>query len=1099
MARDEQRVRISTVVGLVGGHILACAGRMRRTILLLTVVALAALVFASPALAAPGDLDESFDGDGKVTTVTAPMEYGEDLAIQPNGKIVVAGTSGDAQGYQGDFALARYNEDGSLDTSFDGDGKLTTDFGAVERASALAVQSNGKIVVAGHSNLTGYFNFALARYNPDGSLDTSFGDGGKSTVLVDPDTEAYAVAVQPDGKIVVAGYRNMDGDDPDVVVARYNEDGSLDGGASDSTPGDSFDGDGRLRTDFSHDPRTWGGSDEAHDLVIQPDGKIVVAGKTLIPGYPVSGTDDFALARYNQDGSPDTSFDGDGEITTDFGGSSERAFALTVQPDGRLVVAGQSYNSQNGGDFALARYNSNGSLDTSFDTDGKLTTPIGPGEDWAYDLAVQPEGKTVVAGARMDVDNGGWDFALARYNQDGSLDPLFDADGKLTTDLSPAGTSHAADQAKALAINPDGKIIVAGHSPMSSSSRDFALARYYGGDDATSPGSVANLGATSRAGGAIALSWTNPADGDFAVTRILRSRGGYATSPKQTIDQTKVYEGNATSYTDTGLTDGRWYFYTVYAMDNNGNWSVAATTSAVADSTPPSVTINAGPSGTVGTSSSFSFTSTDSDLQEFQCSLDNADFGVCTSPVEYSGLADGSHTFRVRAVDTTGNIGSIASSTWIVDATSPVAKITSGPNGPTRDVLPTFTWSGSDDRTATADLLYSYRFDNKPWTEYLKGTRTTPFTPLRDGPHTFYVRARDAVGNVTESPAQRSFTVDTQGPQTIIESAPSGTVSAGSARFTFSSEPGATFHCKLDDAPSFTDCGSPQKYTGLGNGDHTFQVRADDTLENTGDIASHTWTIAPETTSQDVPSGGTLTSDPEGDGATASDPVETSITSPVAGPVEVTESATVTESSAGYSLLGQQVTIHAPDATAENPLRFVFTFDSTLIPAGENKDTIQIFRNGVQVQNCADPTSSTATPDPCVLSRLLVGDDIQFTILTSHASAWNFGVDDIAPTVTVAPRNLATGVSPTANVTATFSEAMKKTTLNGKTFFLVKKGTTKKVPATLKYPSSRKVVLDPSDPLTRGATYVATITTGAKDLAGNALAAKKVWSFKVSR
>jgi hypothetical protein len=338
-----------------------------------------------------------------------------------------------------------------------------------------------------------------------------------------------------------------------------------------------------------------------------------------------------------------------------------------------------------------------------------------------------------------------------------------------------------------------------------------------------------------------------------------------------------------------------------------------------------------------------------------------------------------------------------------------------------------------------------------------------------------------------------------------IDSGPSGTVSAGSARFGFSSEPGAAFFCQLDDGGEYP-CQSAKEYTGLANGQHTFSVRADDDAGNRGPATTRTWTIAPKTTSETVTAGGTLTSDTEGDGTTASDPVETQITSPVAGPVSITQSAGVSESSAGFSLLGQQVNIEAPASTADNPLRFVFTLDSTLIPAGEDEDTIQVFRNGAQVQNCADPTSGTASPDPCVLGReLLVDGDVEFTVLTSHASAWNFGVvERVAPTVRgVTPLNLAKNVPATANVTATFSEAMRGSTINMTTFSLIKKGTTTPITAKVSYSAAtNKATLNPGRDLKARATYVATVkggATGAMDLAGNALARDKVWTFTIRR
>ncbi len=184
-------------------------------------------------------------------------------------------------------------------------------------------------------------------------------------------------------------------------------------------------------------------------MAIQSDGKIVVAGG--------SGST-FALARYNANGSLDTTFDGDGKLTTTFGGTSSAAYGVAIQSDGKIVAAGYSLSATNNQDFALARYNTDGSLDTSFDGDGKLTTDFGSFFDFAFSVAIQSDGKIVAAG------NSGagntQDFALARYNTNGSLDTSFDVDGKVTTSFA-AGN----DIAYSVAIQTDGKIVAAGRRP----------------------------------------------------------------------------------------------------------------------------------------------------------------------------------------------------------------------------------------------------------------------------------------------------------------------------------------------------------------------------------------------------------------------------------------------------------------------------------------------------------------------------------------------------------------------------------------------------------------------------------------------------------
>ncbi|RKT06111.1 putative repeat protein (TIGR01451 family)/uncharacterized delta-60 repeat protein [Streptomyces sp. 3211.6] len=423
--------------------------RARRRNAVAVAAAGLALVLTLPAtaLGAPGDLDPAFDGDGKVVTDFGGGGYDESrgMVIQADGKIVTVGTTVPAAGGASDFALARYNPDGSLDPTFNGDGdndgKIQTDLrGGDDVADAVAVQPDGKLVVAGYSadpDVTG--SFTVARFNPDGSLDTSFdGDGFTFTDFgTTGPQEAFGIAIQPGGAIVAAGESGTD-----VALARYNPaDGSLD---------TTFDGDGKVTTGFA------GGSASAYDVTLQSDNKIVIAGRS---GYNYPSNDsDFALARYNPDGSLDTAFDGDGRVTTGFTGP-DVASGVKVQPDGKIVTAGRAAF-----DFALARYNPDGSLDTAFDGDGKVTTDFGANTlDGAADLALQPDGKIVAAGISQA------DFGVARYTTNGTLDTGFGTGGKVHTDVS----SGYFDTANAVALQADGKIVVSGNT-----GDDRGLVRY---------------------------------------------------------------------------------------------------------------------------------------------------------------------------------------------------------------------------------------------------------------------------------------------------------------------------------------------------------------------------------------------------------------------------------------------------------------------------------------------------------------------------------------------------------------------------------------------------------------------------------------------
>ncbi|MDO9372199.1 MAG: Calx-beta domain-containing protein [Gammaproteobacteria bacterium] len=454
----------------------------------------ACLLLAMPAsysYAAGGTLDTAFDVDGKVTTDFAGfVDEANAVAVQADGKILAAGLSRTATG-DTDFGLARYLSTGGLDTSFSGDGKLTTNFfSGADEARAIVVQPDGNILVAGFViGSSGSIDFGLARYLPNGSLDTTFGSSGKVTTNFFSGRDGvYAIALQPDGKIVVAGTAGI-GTIGDFALARYTTNGSLD---------TLFGTAGKVTTDFS------GGLDEARGLVIQADNKIVVAG------IASNGLDtDFALARYNENGSLDLTFDNDGKVVTDVGGADE-AYALALQQDGRLVAAGLAGPS-GASDFALARYNTDGSLDISFDADGMLTTDFFGSPDAAYSVKIQSDYKIITAGlARDSIARA--DFGLARYLADGSLDIDFGVNGKVMTNF------FSSDEARAVALQSDGRIVAAGYSSNSSFSRDFALARYNSGIAGALQFSAANYSVDeSGASATITVTRTGGSEGAISV------------------------------------------------------------------------------------------------------------------------------------------------------------------------------------------------------------------------------------------------------------------------------------------------------------------------------------------------------------------------------------------------------------------------------------------------------------------------------------------------------------------------------------------------------------------------------------------------------
>lgn len=429
------------------------------------IVFFAVIIFGALSLdAAPGDLDPTFSGDGKLTDGVGRANR---VVIQPDGKIVVVGADHNNNG----FAVARYNPNGSPDTDFGGgDGKVTTDIGfSYEIANAVALQSDGKIVAVGTTwdgSGSQWGHFSLVRYNPDGSLDLTFGGGDGVVVTADLGTgwvEANAVAIQSDGKIVAAGMSDYFlYDFPELTVIRYNPDGSLD------LP---FGVGGKAKIPWG--PGPFGGLapavENATSAAIQPDGKIIAAGYTY-------GFWDFsAVVRLNSNGSFDSTFGGgDGVVVTDIGSGADVAHSVAIQSDGKIVTAGYSNNGSND-DFALVRYTPSGSIDTTFDSDGKVVTPIGSGNDVARTVAVQSDGKILVAGYS---DNGpDEDFALARYNSDGSPDTTFGGgDGKTTADFD-----SSEDSASGMALDSAGRAVVVGGSD-----QRFAIARFLLGPRFTS-------------------------------------------------------------------------------------------------------------------------------------------------------------------------------------------------------------------------------------------------------------------------------------------------------------------------------------------------------------------------------------------------------------------------------------------------------------------------------------------------------------------------------------------------------------------------------------------------------------------------------------
>jgi uncharacterized delta-60 repeat protein len=397
------------------------------------------------ALAPPGDLDTGFSGDGKVATGFASGQpaVARGVAIPSNGRIVVAGDTV-ASATNSNIALARYTAPGALDTTFNLTGRRVVNLGGNDQGMALAIQAaTGKVIVVGQKCAASWdpCDAAVLRLNSNGSLDTTFhGTGWRTDDFGGGNNGSLAVALQSGGRIVAAGSMfNKATGNSDFSILRYTVGGTLD---------TTFSGDGKQSVSFGA-----GRWDVARAIAVQPDGKIVVAGRSCAGS---NAGCNFAIARLNSSGALDSTFNATGRQITDFG-ASETAFGLALQADGKIVLAGVKDTGATSY-FALARYNTNGSLDKTFAGTGKrLTNFSGDGSpDYATAVRVRSDGRIVVCGDVFDGADS--NFALLRYTGTGALDASFSGDGKTTVDFGQD------DHCLALAFQGDGKYVLAGYS-----------------------------------------------------------------------------------------------------------------------------------------------------------------------------------------------------------------------------------------------------------------------------------------------------------------------------------------------------------------------------------------------------------------------------------------------------------------------------------------------------------------------------------------------------------------------------------------------------------------------------------------------------------
>ena len=417
-----------------------------------------------------GNLDTTFDGDGKVITSLGSglKSYLKYVSVQADGKIIVAGVSYTSTATQEFyFSIAKYNTNGSLDTSFDGDGIVNNlfEFGPTEtyvNVNTIIEQPDGKFLVTTED--PNNFEFVLRRYNANGSDDDSFGINGKSTLFPQDVNRAFGIALQQDQKIVVAGYSRSFStfNEIEFDVVRYSTNG---------VPDVSFDNDGIIAQKFDSS------NDLCAKLLIQPDDKIITVGIKKIVTINTVGKDFIAMSRTNTDGSLDSTFGTAGKVVSDLGQDYTIINNAVLQQDGKILVSCQTATFGNSFyDYFLIRYNNNGSLDTNFGTNGKIILT------YVTAILPLPNGKIIIASQVSDAQVNPF-LNLKRLNNDGSLDSTFNNNVLVNIDGFINGSIYST-------LQSDGKIVVVASIPNQQGKTGFYKIRY--NSDGTVDTSYAN-------------------------------------------------------------------------------------------------------------------------------------------------------------------------------------------------------------------------------------------------------------------------------------------------------------------------------------------------------------------------------------------------------------------------------------------------------------------------------------------------------------------------------------------------------------------------------------------------------------------------------
>jgi uncharacterized delta-60 repeat protein len=833
--------------------------------LLTIAVAIGSLLAAPPALATDGDLDTSFSADGKLTfeSTGSDLEVIEVAALD-DGRLAVLGT------LTGGTRLALLKQNGALDTSFSGDGLVSI---SQMSPTELATTDDGKIVVAGDSTIDGT-DLTVMRFSADGTPDSSFGGGdGIAAALGGTIGGSLArdLAVSPTGKVAIVARDNPSSAVSDWRIIQLTAAGS---------PDSSFSGDGLVVQNASPLSAQQNQFEQVNAVAVQSDGKIVAAGSVDVSAVfedPLSGPNKYAdehsftVIRFSVGGALDTTFAGGTgrsypNVVTGVsdcagaGGSircsdeEETAEAVTIEPDGQIGVAGSTDSNatpdiDNDGvadenqeiDFAVAHLNSNGSVDTGFSGDGRVSTAIAPNDggefprddDVAVGVAPGPAG-TVVASGTTDSDALNRDFVLVRYLANGSLDTGFDgassANGKLKVTVKSPAT--AGENVRGAALLPNGNVAVGGVGDAAKNYGAIAVIK----NDGTVPNTQIDTGPAE----ASTVTTTSPlftfsAVGEPGITTFeCKYDGAHATF----VDCASPYK--------KALADGSQTF-SVRARDAAGNVDpTPATRSFTVDADPPNTNLTGDPgSFTADTTPSFTFSATPSSGASFECAvadghdladIDDSEFALCTSGFSPS-LSDGEYTFGVRASNSGGTDPTPAEFEFELDSDAPDGVIVSGPTGLINDRTPTFEVS-TDEPFDIGEGEFDLSCD-------LSGALTTSFPctdapfefpqSLPNGSYTLTLQVQDLLSRQDSTEATRLFQVDATRPDTLISKGPRAVIKSRRktrrVSFEFSStEAGSKLECRLDGA-AFAPCTSPLALV-VKRGRHTLEVRSTDVAGN---------------------------------------------------------------------------------------------------------------------------------------------------------------------------------------------------------------------------------------------------------------------------